>query len=92
MNPIAGILCACLSFIVVSPGRAADDVIIRQFDDASTISGWRFDFGGVTRQLEFDVTQDANSNPASGSMKVTFGFDAPTPHPGGRENSHKVSL
>jgi hypothetical protein len=54
----------------------AEDVIVSQFNDAAGLSGWRFDYGGVTNLIEFDATQDASNNPASGSMKVTFGFDA----------------
>jgi len=54
------------------PTRA--DVIINQFNSASEVSQWRFDFGGVTHTEAFDPTQDANGNLASGSMKVVLGF------------------
>jgi hypothetical protein len=54
----------------------ADDIFISQFNDASSLSGWRFDYGGVTNLIAFDATQDASNNVASGSLKVTFGFDA----------------
>src|SRR6185312_14127584 len=55
---------------------SAVDVIVDQFNDTNGLAGWRFDYGGVTNLIEFDPTQDANTNSASGSMKVTFGFDA----------------
>ena len=55
----------------------AEDVIVSDFNDASGISRWRWDYGNVTRLIEFDATQDANGDPASGAMKVTFGFDGP---------------
>ena len=54
----------------------AVDVIVDQFNDTNELAGWRFDYGGVTNLIEFNPTQDANTNSASGSMKVTFGFDA----------------
>jgi hypothetical protein len=53
----------------------AEDVIISQFNDASALTGWRFDYGGVTNLIEFDGTVDANGNPASGSLKVTLGMN-----------------
>jgi hypothetical protein len=56
-------------------GRA-DDVIINQFNDASGIAGWRFDYGGASHTIEFSPSQDAINFPLSGSMKVTLGFDA----------------
>ena len=52
------------------------DVIVSQFNDDTSLARWRFDYGGVTNLIEFDATQDANTNSASGSLKVTFGFDA----------------
>src|SRR5215211_6340714 len=58
----------------LAPSRA-EDVIISQFNDASSLTGWRFDYGGVTNLIEFDGTQDANGNPASGSFKVTLGMN-----------------
>ena len=33
--------------------------------------------------IEFDPAQDGSNNPASGSMKVTFGFDAAALDPAG---------
>src|SRR6266496_5691523 len=68
--------------VSVAPGRA-EDVIIDQFNDAGGLAGWRFDYGGVSSTLEFDATQDANANSTSGSMKVTFGFDAAALNPSG---------
>jgi hypothetical protein len=58
----------------VRPTQA--DVILNQFNTASEVSQWRFDFGNVTHSEAFDPAQDANGNAASGSMKVTLGFDA----------------
>jgi hypothetical protein len=69
-------------FAPVAESRA-EDVILSQFNDAGGLSGWRFDYGGVTNLIEFDATQDASNNPASGSMKVTFGFDAAVLNPVG---------
>src|SRR5213593_3802451 len=72
------------SILAVSVGQSrAEDVIISRFDDSSALSGWRFDYGGVTRSIEFDSTQDADTNSASGSMKVTLGFDAAALNPSG---------
>src|SRR5213593_4751888 len=68
--------------VSVGQGRA-DDVIISQFNTSSGLTGWRFDYGGVTNSIAFDSTQDGNTNSASGSMKVTFGFNAATLNPGG---------
>ena len=54
-----------------------------QFNDAGSLSGWRFDYGGVTNLIEFDPSQDASNNTASGSLKVSFGFDAAALNPSG---------
>jgi hypothetical protein len=58
----------------------ADDVFVSQFNDAGSLSGWRFDYGGATNGvanvLAFDPSQDASNNPASGALKVMFQFDA----------------
>src|SRR6476619_810870 len=72
-------------FIVASSvaETRADDVFISQFTDAGSLSGWRFDYGGVTNLIEFDGTQDASNNPASGSLKASFGFNAATLNPSG---------
>ena len=56
--------------------RGAEEIFISQFNDAGGLAGWRFDYGGVTNLFEFDASQDSSNNPASGSLKVTFGFDA----------------
>src|SRR6266496_747143 len=69
------------NLIVPLSESRAEDVIINQFDDGSLLS--RFDYGGVTSLIEFDASQDASNNPASGSMKVTFGFDAAALNPSG---------
>src|SRR6266446_7510428 len=61
----------------VSIGLAAD-VIINNFDTASEVSQWRFDFGSVAHTESFDATMDSNGNPSSGSMKVTLSFDSAT--------------
>jgi hypothetical protein len=61
--------------VSVGPVHAAD-TIINQFSTASEVGQWRFDFGGVTHTEQFDPATDANSNPASGSMRITLGFDA----------------
>ena len=62
----APLLFVALALAASIASSRADDVIIRQFNDAGGLSGWRFDYGGVTNLIEFDATQDA-SNP-----KVTF--------------------
>src|SRR6266404_6121116 len=63
------ILASCLA------QSRGDDVFVSQFNDAGSLSRWRFDYGGVTNLIEFDATQDRSNNAASGSMKVTFGFN-----------------
>jgi hypothetical protein len=60
--------------VLVCETRAAD-VIVSEFNDSSGLDGWRFDYGGVSSSIEFDPAQDGKTNSASGSMKVTFGFD-----------------
>ncbi len=75
IQSLAPILSAIFVFSGVSR-TSADDVLISQFNDAGALSGWRFDFGGVTNLIEFDGTQDANGDSASGSLKVTFGFNS----------------
>src|ERR1051326_340354 len=69
----------------------ADDVVVSQFNDASSLSRWHFDYGGVTNLLEFDAGQDASNNVASGSLKVTFGFNAAALNPSGN-NKGAVTL
>lgn len=83
LQSVAPILGAIFVFGGISLGTAADDVLISQFNDASSISRWRFDFGGVTNLIEFDATQDADGDVASGSLRVAYGFDAATLHPSG---------
>jgi hypothetical protein len=68
------ILAGSMVFASLALSRA-EDVIVSQFNDAASLTGWRFDYGGVTNLIEFDGAQDANGNPASGSLKVTFGMD-----------------
>src|SRR3989442_490032 len=80
---LSAITLAAAILVVVPQENRADDIIVSQFNDASSLSRWRFDFGGVTHSIEFDATQDANNNSASGSMKVTLGFDAATLNPSG---------
>ena len=57
-----------------APIQAADGNI-NQFNSASEVSQWRFDFGQVSHTAEFDATMDANGNVASGSMKIVLGFN-----------------
>src|ERR1051325_347699 len=76
-------LFAFVSLALAWAVSCADDVPIRQFDDASGLTGWRFDYGGVTHTMVFEPSQDADNNLASGSMKVTFGFDAAALNPSG---------
>ena len=73
---LAGLILAGFAIILLAATSRAEDVIVSDFNDASGISRWRFDYGGVTRLIEFDATQDANGSPVSGAMKVTFGFDS----------------
>src|SRR5215510_2667857 len=79
----SNLLAGLLLVVAVAQSRAAEDVIISQFDDAGGLARWRFDYGGVTNLIEFDATQDGNTNAASGAMKVTLGFDAPNLAPSG---------
>jgi hypothetical protein len=50
--------------------------MINRFDTAAEVNQWRFDFGGVSSNMVFDPSTDANNNPNSGSLEVTFTFDA----------------
>ena len=77
-----------LKFTRPSPST---DIVVSRFDDSASLTRWRFDYGGVTNLIEFDSTQDANTNAASGSMEVTFGFDAATLNPSGN-NKGAVTL
>ena len=81
---LLGALILATSILFLVPQKTcAEDIIVSEFNNADSISRWRFDFGGVTRTIEFDATQDAQGEAASGSMKVTFGFDAATLNPSG---------
>ena len=53
----------------------AADGNINQFNSASEVGQWRFDFGQVSHTAEFDATMDANGNASSGSMKIILGFN-----------------
>lgn len=54
---------------------SAIDLYVSRFDNASSANGWLFDYGGVTNLFVFDPSEDASNNPASGSLRITFGFD-----------------
>lgn len=73
-----GGVCAALAMGVVGcfATGARGDLVVNQFNDASEVSQWRFDFGSVTQSATFDPTMDANGNPNSGSMKITLGFSS----------------
>jgi hypothetical protein len=86
---LAGIMVAGLTVILFAGSSRAEDIVVSDFPDASGISRWRFDYGGVTRLIEFDPAQDANGNPGSGAMKVTFGFDTAIP---GGNNKGAVTI
>jgi PEP-CTERM motif-containing protein len=58
----------------VNIARAAD-VIVSTFDNSSSISAWRFDFGGATYTPSWDPTMDSHGNAASGSMRVVINFN-----------------
>jgi len=62
--------------VVVLAAGARGDLVVNQFNDASEVGQWRFDFGGVAQSAAFDPTMDANGNANSGSMKITFGFNS----------------
>ena len=49
--------------------------VVNQFNNASEVGQWRFDFGSAGHTTVFDPTMDANGNASSGSMKVTLTFD-----------------
>lgn len=55
---------------------ARGDLVINRFDTAAEVNQWRFDFGSVTSNMVFDPSTDADNNPNSGSMEVTFTFDS----------------
>ena len=93
LRPIlSAIILAAAILVVVPQENRADDIIVSQFNDASSLSRWRFDFGGVTHSIDFDATQDANNNSASGSMKVTLGFDAALNSSGNNKGAATIDL
>src|SRR2546423_2723501 len=79
-------LFASLFLLFLAIPIRSEDFFVSQFNDAASLSGWRFDYGGVTHTIDFDLTQDASNNAASGSLKVAFGFDAATLIPSGHNN------
>src|SRR6266699_2803441 len=81
---LSGSVLLAILFLIASRAQSrAEDVFVSQFNDVGSLSGWRFDYGGVTNLIEFDPSQDASNNPASGSLKVSFGFNATTLNPSG---------
>jgi hypothetical protein len=79
--PLVPVFLIIINVVAPLAESRAEDVIISSFDDGSVL--WRFDYGGVTSLIEFDASQDASNKPASGSMKVTFGFNAAALNPAG---------
>jgi hypothetical protein len=55
----------------------AQNITISTFDNAGSITAWRYDFGlpAASYTASWDPTQDSHGNAASGSMKVTINFD-----------------
>lgn len=79
MNNGRGLGGVCAALVLVVGWFAAEaraDLVVNQFNDASEVSQWRFDFGGVTQSATFDPTMDANGNANSGSVKITLGFSS----------------
>jgi len=74
MNSRAVSVWASAVVLVCAAMSAAQNV--NQFNDASEVGQWRFDFGSATGTAVFDPTMDSNGNPSSGSMKVTLNFDS----------------
>ncbi len=68
----------------------ADTNFISQFNTASDVDAWYFDFGSVTHTNWFDPTMDGNTNPASGSMGVTLGFN--TVYAGDNKGAYSIAL
>lgn len=71
-------LCAATAGVLalgIAPALRADQVV-NQFNTADEAAQWNFEFGSVGHDLSWDPSFDANGNPASGSLKVTFTFDA----------------
>lgn len=64
---IAATLCSLLT--------ARADILVNNFNSASEIAQWRFDFGSAAHVESWDSTTDANGNPGSGSWKVTLTFN-----------------
>lgn len=62
--------------MALGAGWARGDVVLNRFDTAAEANQWRFDFGGVGNTMGWDLTHDAANNPNSGSLMVTFNFDA----------------
>src|SRR5438270_3216692 len=73
----ASLWAAAVAAATMLGARSANaDLVINKFDTAAEVNQWRFDFGGVTSNTVFDPSTDADNNPNSGSMEVTFTFDA----------------
>src|SRR3989442_401490 len=65
----------------LSIGLGRAQVVVNRFDSASEVlpasaPNWRYDFGGAGFANSWDGTQDANGNPASGSLKVVISFNS----------------
>src|SRR5881628_2200802 len=55
--------------------QAADDFVINTFDTAVEASQWSRWWGSAMQTYEWDGAVDADSNPNSGSLKVTVQFN-----------------
>lgn len=64
--------------------------VIHTFDLPAEVSRWRWDFGNVDHEAEFDPAVDANNNAASGSMKVSLSFDSALG--GGNQGAYTTDL
>lgn len=67
-------VCVTSVLLMLTPARA--DILVNNFNSASEVAQWRFDFGNVAHAESWDSATDANGNAASGSWKVTLTFNS----------------
>lgn len=75
MRPLKAPLLAALLLLAVPFGaRAADDILVDNFDTADTAGLWSRWWGCATQAYAWDATVDANGNANSGSLRATVDF------------------
>jgi hypothetical protein len=90
LRPLLGL--AGIVFALGAVPAQAADVIVSKFNDETSATGWRFDYGGVAHTIEFDATQDAQSSGSSGSLKTTLTFDPSLDASGNNKGAITIDL